>query len=136
MYYLTIIYMYIYIIYIYIYIHTRRLKLTWRLTKTIAEMKINLRSIYTQQFRFLRAYQFSSDQMKILKDQSAQTTIYIVYIIYILYISYIYYKFIYIQHTYIYRYDIVWYIFLCFWITEYILVTKTSETSEWIVLAK
>ena len=35
----------------------------------------NIRSICRQQlFRSLRAHQYSSDQMKILKDQSAQTT--------------------------------------------------------------
>ena len=43
----------------------------------------NIRSICRQQLcRFLRAHQYSSDQMKILKDQSAQTTARVVSVAY------------------------------------------------------
>ena len=46
-----------------------------------------IRSICRQQpFRSLRAHQYSSDQMKILKDQSAQTTARVVSVAYRFYI--------------------------------------------------
>ena len=63
---LYIIYIYIYIymyIYVYIYIYM------------YIYIYVYIRSICTQQlFRSLRAHQYSSDQKKILKNHSAQTT--------------------------------------------------------------
>ena len=65
------IYMYIYMyIYIYIYIYTR--------------------SICREQlFRSLRAHQYNSDKMKILKDQSAQTTATVVSVEYRLWVPFL-----------------------------------------------
>ena len=58
------------------------------------------RSICRQQlFRCLRAHQYSSDQMKILKDQSAQTTARVVSVAYCLWLP-----FLYIYNIYIYIY--------------------------------
>ena len=50
----------------------------------------NIRSICRQQlFRSLRAHQYSSDQMKILKDQSAQTTARVVSVAYCLWLPFL-----------------------------------------------
>ena len=52
-------------------------------------MYIYIRSMCGQQpFRSLRAHQHSSDQMKILKDQSAQTTARVVSVAYRLWLSF------------------------------------------------
>ena len=52
-------------------------------------MYIYMRSICGQQlFRSLRAHQRSSDQMKILKDQSAQTTTRVVGVAYRLWLTF------------------------------------------------
>ena len=53
-------------------------------------MYIYIRSICRQQlFRSLRAHQYSSDQMKILKDQSAQTTARVVRVAYRLWLPFL-----------------------------------------------
>ena len=58
----------------------------------------NIQSICRQQLLgSLRAHQYSSDQMKILKDRSAETTpLYYIYIYIYMYILYIYIIYIYI----------------------------------------
>ena len=67
---------------------------------------IYIGSICRQQlFRSLTAHQYSSDQMKILKDQSAQTSARVMRVAYYIYIYYIYKTIIYIIYIlYIYMY--------------------------------
>ena len=68
-------------IYIYIYIN---------ILYTHIYIYIYIRSICRQQlFRSLRAHQYSSDQMKILKDQSAQTTARVVSVAYCLWLPFL-----------------------------------------------